>query len=104
MPGASYSNLGRGAASTVRRLVELAYLAFASPTAKSRGAGGKLSRPASLPFDRRAFRHEAEENVGGAGERQEQLLGGGTASRAVQDGDLQIPQNVGIPHQQIDVL
>src|SRR5438477_6687469 len=38
------------------------------------------------------------------GEGQKHLLGGGAASRSVQNGGLQVPQHVIIAHQQIDVL
>jgi hypothetical protein len=79
------------ATSAARRVVELADLAFASPAAKSRGAGGKLPWPASFRFDHRTFCYEAKKDVGRSGERQKQLLGGGTASRPVQNRDLQVP-------------
>src|SRR6266508_1951801 len=101
---AATSHSARGRAASTARLVELVDLALAAPAAKARGAGGKLPRPASPGLARHAFRDKAENNVGGPGERHKQLLGGGTTSRAVQDGDLQVPQHVPIPHQQIDVL
>src|SRR6266545_359570 len=100
----SCSDRRRSATSRVRGVVELGDLAFASPTTQSRGAGEKLSRPMPFPVDQHTLRYEAEVHVVRAGECQKQLLGGRTASWPVQDGDLQVAQDVKIPHQQVDVL
>jgi hypothetical protein len=54
--------------------------------------------------DRKSFRDEAEKDIAGACECQKELLGRRASPRAVNDGDLQVPQGVPVAHKQIDVL